>query len=54
MIAFLCHCLTATLETVSLVPLPRCSGLCSSIDFGHVISASPDLEDLSKTLADFL
>ena len=37
------RCLTATVGTVSLMPLSRRSGLCSSIDFGHTISASLDL-----------
>ena len=36
------HCLTATVGTVLFVSLPRCSGLCSSIDFIHAISASLD------------
>ena len=40
MIAILRHCLTAT---VSQVPLLRCYGLSSAIDFGHAISASLDL-----------
>ena len=43
MIALSHHCLTATVGTVSFVPLSGCPGLCSSIDFGHAISASLDL-----------
>ena len=42
-----CHCLTATVGTVSRVLLPRCSGLSSTIDFtlsmavGSVVHGRP-------------
>ena len=43
MIALSRHCLTATMGTVSRVPVSRGSGLLFSIDFGHAISASLDI-----------
>ena len=49
------HCLTATVGTVSHVSLSRCSGLSSSIDFGHAISDSLNLagfEDSCRRPAD--
>ena len=39
-IALLPHCLTATVGTVSYVPLSICSSLSYSTDFGYAISAS--------------
>ena len=43
MIALSCHCLAATVGTVSLVPPSRCSGLSFSSDFVRATSTSLDL-----------